>query len=96
MFRKYPKVHALGKDETRDILIGDDIYIQEKIDGANTSIWYDREKDQIFCGSRNQLLNPGSDFRGFCNYVYKNDLLIAFLKKYNFRMYGEWLSLIHI
>lgn len=38
MFIKYPKIHRLGKEETEGILNAL-CYIQEKIDGANTSIW---------------------------------------------------------
>jgi len=53
-FLKYPKIHRLGKSETEGILDGQ-CYIQEKIDGANTSIWMD-EDGTIHCGSRNNDL----------------------------------------
>lgn len=46
-FKTYPKIHRLGKEETDgmlDALEKDDIIVvQEKIDGANTSIWLDKD-----------------------------------------------------
>jgi hypothetical protein len=40
MFIRYPKVYALHKEECEGILDSDaDIFIQEKIDGANLSVW---------------------------------------------------------
>ena len=38
MFKKYRKIHRLGAEENEGILVGK-VMIQEKIDGANTSIW---------------------------------------------------------
>jgi len=38
MFIKYPKIYRLGKEENDDIL-KQEVVIQEKLDGANTSIW---------------------------------------------------------
>jgi hypothetical protein len=37
-FQRYEKIIALGKEETDGILNGD-VWISEKIDGSNTSIW---------------------------------------------------------
>lgn len=36
-FKPYFKIHRLGKEETEGILIGE-CHVEEKIDGANTSI----------------------------------------------------------
>lgn len=87
-FKRYPKIHRLGKEEVEDILIGE-CDIQEKIDGANTSIWINKD-GVIACGSRSQLLQGG--FNGFYEYVQVN----AEIEKYlidnpTHRLCGEWL-----
>ena len=46
-FKKYPKIHRLGKEETEGILDGV-CYIEEKLDGANASIWIDK-RGEITC-----------------------------------------------
>lgn len=87
-FKKYPKIHRLGKEETDGILFGR-CHIEEKIDGANASIWIDK-RGEITCGSRNRELTEG--FNGFVDYV-KSDVAISRCLKDNpaFRLYGEWL-----
>lgn len=88
-FRKYEKVHRLGKEETEGILNGV-CYIQEKIDGANTSIWLD-ENGVIQCGSRNKHLID-DNFNGFVTYARNHDGIKAFfvIQPYSI-LYGEWL-----
>jgi len=88
MHIKYPKIHRLGKEETGGICVGV-CYIQEKIDGANASIWL--EDGEIHTGSRNRDVTNES-FNGFTEYV-KNHLGInQILNDHpNFRLYGEWL-----
>ncbi len=87
-FKKYPKIHRLGKEEVEDILFGD-CYIQEKIDGANTSIWIDK-REEITCGSRNRELESG--FNGFVDFVKSDDRIKKILKDNpTWRLYGEWL-----
>lgn len=88
-FKSYPKIHRLGTEETEGILVGT-CTIQEKVDGANVSIWKN-EDGSLGMGSRTQDITGGS-FNGFCEYVRAhkgiNDLLDEFP---NFRLYGEWL-----
>lgn len=87
MLIKYPKIHRLGSDENDGILIGH-CFIQEKIDGANTSIWL--ENGEIKCGSRNNELTGG--FNGFVDYAKGHAGIAELLKDHpNFRLYGEWL-----
>lgn len=96
MFKVYPKIHRLGHEENEGILLGT-CYIQEKIDGANTSIWLEEKKTdegvelEIQCGSRTRALG-NSDFNGFVEYA-KSHVGIAALLKDNptYRLYGEWL-----
>ena len=89
MFKEYRKIHRLGKEETEGILVGK-CYIQEKIDGANTSIWLDGET--LRKGSRTQEVTD-KGFNGFPQYVDEH----AGIKKFfedngeKYRLYGEWL-----
>lgn len=93
--KKYPKIHRLGKEETEGILDGE-VLVQEKIDGANTSIWLEFENDKDFgvidslaFGSRN---NQVPDFRGLKTYVEKHLGIQSLLKDYpHYRLFGEWL-----
>jgi len=88
MFIKYPKIHRLGKSETEGILKGT-VTVQEKLDGANTSIWL--ENGSIKCGSRNrELIND--NFNGFVEYVKNHQGIIDYLNRFpDHRLYGEWL-----
>jgi hypothetical protein len=89
MFISYPKIHRLGKDETAGILEFGDAVIQEKIDGANTSIWL--EEGEMKAASRTRVLGDES-FNGFLSYIKTHKGIAALLEKYpNYRLYGEWL-----
>lgn len=89
-FRKYEKIHRLGKEEVEGILEGT-VYLQEKIDGANTSIWADNSTIRL--ASRNQEITSG--FNGFIDYIYdspQGDGIRRLLCEYpDYRLYGEWL-----
>lgn len=88
VFKKYPKIHRLGKEETEGILIGD-CHIEEKIDGANVSIWLDK-RGEITCGSRNKELSEG--FNGFVDWVKGSQGVKDFFRDNpTLRLYGEWL-----
>lgn len=87
-FRTYPKIHRLGKEETDGILEGE-VVVQEKVDGANISIWLG-DNGQICCGSRTRELEDG--FNGFVDYVKSNPAIEDWLRKHpSKRLYGEWL-----
>ena len=87
MFRKYDKVHRLGKDEVEGILEGT-VAVQEKIDGANTSIWL--EDNIVHYGSRNQeIINK--EFNGFIPYMEKTGVAELLKRHPTFVLYGEWL-----
>lgn len=86
-FKKYPKVHRLGKEETEGILEGT-VHIEEKIDGSNVSIWF--EEGAIQVGTRNQRITEG--FNGFVQYVQEHPTLTTLFERYpHIRLYGEWL-----
>lgn len=87
-FKKYPKIHRLGKDETLGILEGE-VHVQEKVDGANASIWI--EDGIVQCGSRSRHLeNEG--FNGFVPYAQSHIGIKDLLTEHSeYRLYGEWL-----
>lgn len=88
-YRRYEKVHRLGKEETDGILNGT-CYIEEKLDGANASIWLD-ENMNIATGSRNRDLKD-DDFNGFTPYARGHAGIVRLLTEHpGYRLYGEWL-----
>lgn len=87
-FKKYPKIHRLGKEETEGILEGHCV-VQEKIDGANVSVWIDK-RGELTCGSRNRELTEG--FNGFVDYIKAHEGVTKLLHDFPaYRLYGEWL-----
>lgn len=89
MFKKYQKILRLGTEETDGILNGY-CFVQEKIDGANTQIWFDESVAWIKTGSRSQEIKEG--FNGFIDYVQKNEPIKKLLQDHpTWHLYGEWL-----
>ena len=88
-FKSYPKIHRLGKEET-DGILDTPVIIQEKIDGANVSIWLDKKK--VKCGTRTRELPDDESFNGFVEAVKENKLIKFWLMKNpDCRLYAEWL-----
>ncbi len=88
-FRKYNKINRLGKEEVEGILNGT-CFLEEKIDGANTSIWMG-EDGWIKTGSRSKEIKEG--FNGFVDYVQKHEgikIMVNFFRP-GYIFYGEWL-----
>jgi len=90
LFRSYPKIMALHKEEVEGIL-DTPVTVQEKIDGANVSIWL-RDDGSIAYGSRSRELGE-DDFNGFGTYVKEHEQQLKSFFKVNptVRLYGEWL-----
>lgn len=90
-FKEYKKIHALHKDECTGILEGQ-CYIQEKVDGANASIWLG-DDGEIHYGSRTRNLFLAQDnFNGFGDWVREHLFLKGLFMHYpNIRLNGEWL-----
>lgn len=88
-FLAYPKIHRLGKEEVEGILEFGKVTVQEKIDGANTSIWLD---DGVLCGgSRTRKLGAES-FNGFVEYINAHESFKKLLADHpDYRLFGEWL-----
>jgi hypothetical protein len=94
-FTKYPKIHRLGKEETDDLLTGDEgtlfVTVEEKIDGANTSIWLD-DAGVVQCGSRTRQLPADESFNGFTEWARNQESIVSYLNEHPDRiLYGEWL-----
>jgi hypothetical protein len=91
-FKWYGKIHRIGKDETDGLFQGV-CTIQEKVDGANLSIW--SEDGEIFVGSRTQIVwnkEIKTWFRGAVEYANASSGIREFFKKFpSHRMYWEWL-----
>lgn len=88
-YKKYPKIHRLGKEET-DGILDYEVIVQEKVDGANASIfWHDGE---VRCGTRTRMLPKDDSFNGFQEAVRANELIHPFLEaNQDLILYGEWL-----
>ena len=87
-FRKYEKIHRFGKEEVEGILEAGECFVQEKVDGANTSIWVDN--GELNFGSRTQRITEG--FNGFVDYIKAHDGIKRLLLDHpHFHLYGEWL-----
>lgn len=88
-FLSYPKIHRLGKEETDGLLEFGEVTVQEKVDGANTSIWLD--EGVLKGGSRTRELGDES-FNGFVPYIKAHDGINKLLADHpDWRLYGEWL-----
>src|SRR4051812_35005769 len=88
-FRSYGKIHRLGKEEVEGILSGL-CHIQEKVDGANTSIWL-AENGELKMASRTRILGD-EEFNGFVPWVKAHPLIEDYLRNNpKHRLYGEWL-----
>lgn len=88
-FKHYRKIIRLGKEEVEGILEGT-VHVQEKIDGANTSIWLN-EQGELKMGSRTRILGD-EEFNGFVPYVKAHEGIKSFFEAHpTWRLYGEWL-----
>ena len=82
---------TLTLEKNTDAFIqGDIISITEKIDGANSSIYYDKKLDRLRCFSSKNELDFSNQLRGFLTYVESLDKE-PFIKYPNYIFFGEWL-----
>lgn len=87
--KKYHSIDRLGHKNTIGVLKeGDNIVIQEKLDGANAS--FRRDKDSVVAFSRNNQLDEENNLGGFYQWVQDNinaeDLVPEAI------YFGEWLN----
>jgi hypothetical protein len=91
-FEKYMSLKRFGTQETQGIEKGT-CYIFPKLDGTNSSVWYNPETG-VEAGSRNRHLDETSkgDNAGFCKWAKAQENIKEFLKQHShLRLFGEWL-----
>lgn len=72
--------------------VGDEIWCEEKLDGANSSIRYDEETNTVVAQSRKQILTPENNLRGFYEFAQKLDVQkVANVLGNKLILFGEWL-----
>lgn len=92
-FQKYISLERYGTAEVAGINLGV-CHIFPKIDGTNSSVWYDPETGDVFAGSRNRKLSLEKDNGGFYQWVLHTDQknLRDFVKQNpHLIVYGEFL-----
>lgn len=90
-FIKYMHVERLDpfNPEVEGLLDGT-VYVQPKIDGTNTSVWY--ADGGLHFGKRSQEMGEGDDNRGVKEKYINDERFLDLLKRYpNWTLYGEWL-----
>jgi hypothetical protein len=88
--KKYMDIERLKPSFVDGFEKGDNIIIQEKIDGANASWQYDNETDSIQAFSRKQTLDFKNNLRGFYEFTQKLDKN-EYKSCSNLRVFCEWL-----
>ena len=88
---KYMHVERIDKDNLEVMgLLDGNVYVQPKIDGTNTSVWY--ADGMLHFGKRTQEMGDGDDNRGVKEKYLKDERYINLLKEHpNWTLYGEWL-----
>jgi hypothetical protein len=84
----------LRSNNTSGFSVGDNITIQEKIDGSNACACYDSESGKMMAFSRKQELSFNNTLSGFWNFVqgFSDNVLDEFKAHPNWRVFGEWCS----
>ena len=72
---------------------GDEIVVQEKIDGANASFTYDPTQDKVLAFSRKNELNEANNLRGFWDWTQRLDKkgVAHMTQNGRYVIFGEWL-----
>ena len=90
--KKYMDIERLKPAFAEGFEVGDDIVIQEKIDGANFSIRYDKEDSSIKAFSRKKELDFSNNLRGAWEWSQKLSVdLVKSVLGDKFVLFGEWL-----
>lgn len=90
--KKYMDIERLKESFADGFCRGDHIVVQEKIDGANFSIRYDAETDEIAAFSRKNPLTFSNNLRGAWQWAQKLDKsLVKEVLGTNLVLFGEWL-----
>lgn len=90
--KHYMDIERLKPNYADGFNVGDKIVIQEKIDGANASIRYDKETNTIKAFSRRKELDGINNLRGFYEWSQRLDIdKIKSVLRNNLLLFGEHL-----
>lgn len=94
--KKYLDIERCKQKYAETFNVGENIVIQEKIDGSNASIRYDEESGTLKAFSRRLELNADNTLNGFWDYVQSLNT-IAFKEVLGSRyiVFGEWMGAKH-
>ena len=94
--KKYLDIERCKQKYAETFNVGENIVIQEKIDGSNASICYDEESGTLKAFSRRLELNSENTLNGFWDYV--QSLSVARFKEVlgsRYIIFGEWMGAKH-
>lgn len=94
--KKYLDIERCKQKYAETFNVGENVVIQEKIDGSNASIRYDEESGTLKAFSRRLELNSENTLNGFWDYVQSLNT-IAFKEVLGSRyiVFGEWMGAKH-
>ena len=94
--KKYLDIERCKQKYAETFNVGEDIVIQEKIDGSNASIRYDEESGTLKAFSRRLELNADNTLNGFWDYVQILNLdIFKEILGSRYIVFGEWMGAKH-
>lgn len=97
-FIGYNHVYKYDKEDVEGYLNEHKIFVEVKIDGSNSSIYYDGNNEEFVVQSRKRVINLENDNGGFAKYILTSDDNVATAVR-NFCIehpytcvYGEWIG----
>ena len=94
--KKYLDIERCKQKYDETFNVGEDIVVQEKIDGSNASIRYDEESGTLKAFSRRLELNADNTLNGFWDYVQTLNLdTFKEILGSRYIVFGEWMGAKH-
>lgn len=94
--KKYLDIERCKQKYAETFNVGENIVIQEKIDGSNASIRYDEESGTLKAFSRRLELNSENTLNGFWDYVQSlNTIAFKDVLGSRYIVFGEWMGAKH-
>ena len=94
--KKYLDIERCKQKYAETFNVGEDIVIQEKIDGSNASICYDEESGTLKAFSRRLELSADNTLNGFWDYVQSLNLdTFKEILGSRYIVFGEWMGAKH-
>lgn len=88
--KKFMDIERIKDSNIGNFYIGDEIVIQEKVDGSNSSIRYDKDTKRLAAFSRKNPLSNQLTLRGFWEYSQSLDPA-EYEEEERYVVFGEWL-----